>query len=305
MNQTRRNHLKLLGAMCMLGATTACATNAAKNAANNAAGNAANAAQIPRIDLGGGVSIPILGYGTSGIVGAEGQKAIETALKLGYRHIDTAIVYGNEDIVGAAIKASGIPRSEIFITTKIMRDMHREGAARAFEESSRKLGTDYIDLYLLHSPRGEVEGAWETLTHLHLEGKIKAIGVSNFDATLIRELHQKAAVKPALNQIRINPLDQQRATRQAMSELGVVAQAYSPLGGRRNNLSVLELPELAAIAAAHQKTPAQIALRWLVQQNIVAIPKTSRPERMAENLAIFDFELTPQEMEKINGLDER
>lgn len=259
-------------------------------------------AAMPRITLNNGVHIPILGYGTWNVRGAEGQKAIETALELGYRHIDTAAMYNNEDIVGAAVKASGIPRSEIFITSKIWSDMSRAGAQRTFEASAQKLGLDHVDLYLLHHPGGDIDGAWAALSDLYRQGRIKALGVSNFDAGQIQAFYKRVAIKPVLNQIELNPLQQQRDVRRAMQEIGVAVQSYSPFGGSSGSREMLQLPALVQIAARHGKTPAQIILRWLVQQNIIAIPKTMRRERMLENISVFDFALDEGDMQSIAGL---
>lgn len=259
--------------------------------------------ETPRLILSNSVAIPILGYGTWDVRGAEGQRAIESALELGYRHIDTATIYANEDIVGAAVRASGIPREEIFVTSKVWpSDMSREGALRACEQSRRQLGMDYIDLYLLHRPGGDRYGAWDALSDLHRQGQVRALGVSNFSAAQIEEFHQRVSVKPVLNQIELNPAVQQNEVRRVMQRLGVAVQSYSPFGGGHGSRVMLQNPALVRIGAKHRKTPAQVILRWLVQQDIIAIPKTMRRERMRENLAVFDFALDADDMRVIAGL---
>ena len=258
---------------------------------------------MPQLTLNNGVKIPILGYGTWDVRGADGQKAIETALELGYRHIDTATIYNNEDIVGAAVRASGIAREEIFITSKVWpSDMSRENTAHTFEQSRKRLGMDYIDLYLLHRPSGDIYGAWEALSSLHSQGQVKALGVSNFNAAQIEEFFRRVGVKPVLNQIELNPLVQQNEVRQAMQRLNVATQSYSPFGGGHGSREMLKNPVLVQIGEKHKKTPAQVILRWLVQQNIIAIPKTMRRERMQENLAVFDFALDADDMRQIAAL---
>lgn len=259
--------------------------------------------RVPRLALGDDASIPVLGYGTWDVRGATGQKAIETALALGYRHIDTAAMYANEDIVGAAVRASGIPREQIFITSKVWSDMSRNGAQRTVEQSLRALGLDYIDLYLLHRPSSDIHGAWDALSALQREGRLRTLGVSNFNAAQLDDFHRRVAIKPVLNQIELNPRIQQHATRRAMKRLGVLTQSYSPFGGGSGSRHMLQDPTLARIASRHGKTAAQVILRWLVQQDIVAIPKTLRPERMQENLAIFDFSLDATDLRALARLD--
>lgn len=266
---------------------------------------AGNGAAVPGITLSDGKKIPILGYGTWDVRGAKGQKALETALALGYRHIDTAVIYENEDIVGAAVRASGILRSEIFITSKIRSDMSRDGARRTFAQSRKTLGLDYIDLYLLHEPVGDIYGAWEALIEEQRAGNVRSLGVSNFDAAQINEFSSRVAVKPVLDQIELNPGIQQRATRRALRPLNIAVQAHSPFGGALGNgaRAMLQRPELVAIAKKHGKSAAQVVLRWLVQQNIIAIPKTTNPGRMKENLSVFDFTLDDFDMQRIAALD--
>ncbi len=298
MNLSRRQTLQTFAATLALGALPARA-----QAGKSALPAAASGADVPKLTLGDGTKIPILGYGTWDVRGAAGQKAIETALALGYRHIDTAAMYGNEDIVGAAVRASGIPRRDIYITSKIWSDMSGDGARRTFARSQKALGLDYIDLYLLHRPSGDIYAAWETLNAEQRAGNVKSLGVSNFNAAQIAEFHARVASKPVLNQIELNPTEQQHATSRAMQPLGVAVQSYSPFGGGSGSRAMLQRPELVQIGAKHGKSAAQIILRWLVQQNIIAIPKTVRPERMRENLAVFDFALDDDDMRQIAALD--
>ena len=305
MNHSRRKALQTLAAALALGALPACAREGSKTPPQAAPDKPDNAA-APKLALNDGNRIPLIGYGTWDVRGAEGQKAIETALELGYRHIDTAVIYENEDIVGAAVRASGIPRDEIFITSKIWSDMNREGARRTVARSLKALGLDYIDLYLLHRPEGDIYGAWEGLIGEQRAGRVKSIGVSNFNAAQITEFDRRAAVKPVLNQIELNPAQQQQATRRAMQPLNIAVQAHSPFGGAARGPGagvILKRPELLAIAEKHGKSAAQIVLRWLVQQNIIAIPKSANPSRMKENLAVFDFSLDNEDMRQIAALD--
>ena len=260
-------------------------------------------ATVPLVSLNNGVKIPILGYGTWDVRGAEGQKAIETALELGYRHIDTATIYNNENIVGAAVRASGIARSEIFITSKVWpSDMGSEATLRSFEQSRKQLGVEYIDLYLLHRAHGDIYGAWDALSRLHKQEQLKALGVSNFNAAQIEEFHRRVSIKPVLNQIELNPTVQQTEVRRTMQRLNIATQAYSPFGGGQGSREMLKNPVLVQIGSRHQKTPAQVILRWLVQQNIIAIPKTMRRERMQENLSVFDFALDAGDMRAIAAM---
>lgn len=302
MNHTRRKILGYLGTGLALSALPAAVwSNSPTPSASASAGKS-----VPKITLNDGKQIPILGYGTWDVRGAEGQKAIESALELGYRHIDTAVIYENEDIVGAAVRASGIPREEIFITSKIWSDINRDGAKRNLEQSLKRLAMDYVDLYLLHQYDGDVYGAWEGLLEEQQAGRVKSIGVSNFDAAQITEFAGKVKVKPVINQIEINPGTQQQETRRAMKSLAIAAQAHSPFGGAARGPGAavtLKRPELVAIGEKHGKSAAQVVLRWLVQQDIITIPKSSNPKRMLENLSIFDFSLEEAEMQQIAALD--
>ena len=259
-------------------------------------------AQIPTVTLNNGVKMPILGFGTLELKDAVGEKSVAEAIALGYRLFDTANIYGNEEAVGKGIKKSGIDRKELFITTKLwVDDMGYESTKKALETSMRKLGTDYIDLYLIHRPRGDVKGSWKAMEELYEAGKIKAIGVSNFDANQLKELLSYAKVKPVVNQIETHPFFQQFKEQKNLRKSGVQPEAWSPFAGGRND--IFNNPTLNAIGKKHNKTAAQVSLRWLIQRGIVAIPRTSDKEYMIENLNIFDFKLDKSDMKKIAGLD--
>lgn len=230
------------------------------------------------------------------------RKAVEDALEAGYRAIDTAVAYGNEAAVGAAIKASGPPRDEIFVTSKLwIQDASEKGAAVSVERSLELMGLDTLDLYLLHQPVGDVYGAWRTLERLHEEGVLAAIGVSNFAADRLMDfaLHQK--IRPMVNQIEINPFCQQAEALPVMRELGVVAQARAPFAEGRNGL--FENPTLVSVARKHGRTVGQIVLRCVLELGAVVLAKTVRPERMRENLALYDFSLDEEDKAAISALD--
>ncbi|MDL2284851.1 aldo/keto reductase [Oxalobacter sp. OttesenSCG-928-P03] len=246
--------------------------------------------------------MPVLGFGTFTLKGEVGEKSVAAALSLGYRLVDTAAIYGNEEAVGAAIKKSGIDRASIFITTKLW-ESHSgyENAKKAFEVSLKKLGVDYVDLYLIHWPRGDIKGSWKAMEELYEAGKIRAIGVSNFEPEQLAELMKTARIKPMVNQIESHPFFQQQKAQEANEKLGIQVQAWSPFAQGRNGL--FTNPVLAAIAKKHNKTVAQVTLKWLVQRGIATIPRTSERAEMQENLGIFDFELDAADMKKIAGLD--
>ena len=259
-------------------------------------------AQIQTVTLNNGVEMPILGFGTLELNDTVGVRSVAEAISLGYRLFDTANIYGNEEAVGKGIEKSGIDRKELFITTKLwVADMGYESAKKALETSMRKLGTDYIDLYLIHRPRGDVRGSWKAMEELYEEGKIKAIGVSNFDAAQLEELLSYAKIKPALNQIETHPFFQQQEAQENLKNLGIQQEAWSPFAGSRND--IFNNPTLKAIGEKHDKTAAQVGLRWLIQREIVVIPRTSNRKHMMENLNVFDFELDESDMQKIAGLD--
>ena len=263
---------------------------------------AQSAVKIPVVKLNNGVEMPILGFGTLELRGQVGINSVAEAIAFGYRLFDTANIYGNEEFVGQGIKKSGIDRKELFITTKLwVADMGYESTKKAFEVSMKKLGVDYIDLYLIHRPRGDVKGSWKAMEELYAEGKIKAIGVSNFDEAQLKELLSYAKVKPAVNQIETSPFFQQFEAQKYTEKMGIQVEAWSPFAGGRGG--IFTNPVLAAIGKKYRKSNAQITLRWITQRGIVTIPRTSDLAYMAENLRIFDFELTEEDMKKISELD--
>lgn len=261
-----------------------------------------SSAQVPTVVLNNGVKMPILGFGTLELNGSVGKRSVAEAIALGYRLFDTATVYGNEEAVGQGIKESGINREELFVTTKLwVDDTGYEKTKKAFETSLNKLGLEYIDLYLIHRPRGDLRGAWKAMEELYEAGKIRAIGVSNFEPEQLEELLSYAKVKPVVNQIETHPFFQQYKSREVLKGLNIQMEAWSPLAGGRND--IFNNPALVAIGKKHNKTAAQVSLRWLIQRGVVAIPRTDNPEYMKENIDIFDFELDEADMLKIAGLD--
>lgn len=253
------------------------------------------------VTLNNGVTMPILGFGTFQLADPkECESAVYNALQAGYRLIDTAAAYENEEYVGRAIKRSGVPREELFITTKLW--VQDYGSAReAFERSLQRLGVDYIDLYLLHQNFGDVYSAWRTLEQLYQEGKVRAIGVSNFSPERLLDLMLHNRVAPAVNQIEVNPFCQQLENHLFMQEHQVQTEAWSSLATGRNDIFANKT--LQAIADKHGRSLAQIVLRWVIQRGMVAIPKAARTEHIQENINIFDFELSPQDMETIAFLN--
>lgn len=260
---------------------------------------------VPLITLNNGVEIPQVGLGVFQTKeGDEVERAVEAALAAGYRLIDTAAIYGNEVGVGKAIKASGLPREEIFITTKLWNAHHAyDQALRAFDESLAKLDCGYIDLYLIHWPlpmEGKFTEAWKALEHLYDSKRVRAIGVSNFKPHHLEELLKGAETTPAVNQIELHPLFQQQATRAYCAEHGIVVESYSPL---MQAGEALEHPTIAQLAQTYGKTPAQIILRWHVQSGFIVIPKSVKAERIQENINLFDFELSEADMRAIESMD--
>ncbi|AWL10490.1 2,5-didehydrogluconate reductase (2-dehydro-L-gulonate-forming) [Aquirufa nivalisilvae] len=255
------------------------------------------------VELNNGVKMPILGFGVFQIPDAFAcEKSVSEALEVGYRSIDTAASYGNEAAVGLAIKSSGITRQDLFITTKLwIQGMGYEGALAAFDKSMKKLQLDYLDLYLIHQPYGDVFGEWRAMEKLYQEGRIRAIGVSNFQPDRIVDLLNHTAVVPAINQVETHPFQQQIANQQFLQEHQVQIESWGPFAEGKNGM--FENPVLASIAQAHGKSIAQIILRWLTQRGIVVIPKTVNSNRMIENFQIFDFSLMEGEMEMIQTLD--
>lgn len=261
------------------------------------------ATETPAVTLNNGVQMPIIGFGVYQIPPEETEAAVETALGCGYRHIDTAAAYGNEEAVGRAIRSSGIPRDELFVTTKlwILRSPAEERARRAFEQSLERLGLEHVDLYLIHQPYGDCYGSWRALEALLAEGRARAIGVSNFYPDRLVDLADHTDVTPAVNQIETHPYFQRQADHEIMGERGVQLESWGPFAEGRHGL--FTDPTLQAIGHAHGRSVAQVVLRWLIQRQIVVIPKSVHPERIAENFAVFDFELTPDDMDRIAGLD--
>ncbi|MBO1901326.1 aldo/keto reductase [Leucobacter weissii] len=262
------------------------------------------AAQIPEVELNDGGRIPQLGLGVLGIASRESEQIVRAALDLGYRHIDTASVYGNETEVGRAIAASGLAREELFVTAKLWNSDHSDPGG-ALERSLDRLGLERIDLYLIHWPlpaRGTAPGAWRGLIALADAGRVGSIGVSNFEIEHLRELIERTGVVPAVNQIELHPLHQRRALRDYCAAQGIAVQAWSPLSRGRDELMARDA--VRAAASSHRKSPVQVLLRWHLQQGTILFPKTSRRERLAENLDVFDFSLSDAEMAAIDALDE-
>ena len=254
------------------------------------------------VTLNNGVQMPIIGFGVYQIPPDETEQAVVDALAAGYRHIDTAAGYGNEEAVGRAIERSGIPRDELFVTTKLwIQDPGEDNAKRAFEASRRRLGLDHVDLYLIHQPFGDYYSSWRAMEGLYEAGEIRAIGVSNFYPDRLVDLIDHNEVAPAVNQIETHPFFQRHADQEIMRERGVQHESWGPFAEGRNNL--FSDPTLSAIGEAHDKSVAQVVLRWLIQRDIVVIPKSVRAARMAENFDVFDFDLAGDEMAQIAALD--
>ena len=258
---------------------------------------------MKNVVLNNGVEMPILGFGVFQIADQEEcERSVFDALETGYRLLDTAASYGNEEAVGRAIRKSGIPREEIFVTTKLwISDAGYESAKRAFERSLNKLQLDYLDLYLIHQPYGDVYGAWRAMEELYREGKIRAIGVSNFHPDRIMDFIVHNEVVPAVNQIETHPFHQQIETQEFLQENNVQIESWGPFAEGKNNIFQNEL--LLSIGGRYGKSVAQVILRWLTQRGVVVIPKSVRKERMGENFNIFDFELSPEDMNAIVALD--
>ncbi|MCT9852215.1 aldo/keto reductase [Priestia megaterium] len=258
---------------------------------------------MQKVMLNNGVEMPILGFGVYQIEDAKQcEQAVYDALIAGYRLIDTAAAYMNEEAVGKAIKRSGIPREEIFITTKLwIQDAGYENAKKAFVKSLERLKVDYIDLYLIHQPFGDVYGSWRAMEELYREGKIRAIGVSNFYPDRLVDLITHNEVVPAVNQVETHPFCQQIESHNLMKDNNVQIMSWGPFAEGRNNMFQNEV--LVSIAKKYSKSVAQVILRWLTQRKIIAIPKSVHKERIIENFNIFDFELNQEDMETITTLD--
>ncbi len=257
------------------------------------------------VTLNNGIEMPILGFGVFQIPDAEEcERSVSDALQVGYRLIDTAAAYGNEEAVGNAIKRGGVAREKIFVTTKLwVSDAGYDRTKKAFERSLRKLQLDYLDLYLIHQPYGDVHGSWRAMEELYRERRIRAIGVSNFHPDRVIDLILHNEVTPAVNQIEAHPFHQQAEAQQFLEENKVQIESWGPFAEGKNNIFQNEL--LRSVAGKYNKSVAQVILRWLTQRGVIAIPKSVRKERMAENFAIFDFELSPEDMTAIASLDTR
>jgi len=291
----RREFLKL-------GAATAACMGISANTAFGAFANKSKYGEIERVALNNGVRMPVLGFGTLYLNGELGERCVADAISLGYRLIDTATIYGNEEAVGSGIRASGINRDALFVTSKVwVDDYGTELTPKAFETSLNKLGLDYLDLYLIHRPRGDLHGAWEAMEELYAEGKIRAIGVSNFEANHLADLAANHTVKPTVNQIETHAFFQQPGARQLLMDESIQMEAWSPFAQGRNGHFTNET--LGKIGRKHGKTQAQVSMRWHYQRGIVSIPRSSNKAHMAENIDIFDFELDAAEMETIARLD--
>lgn len=258
---------------------------------------------MEKILLNDGNSIPAVGFGVFMIpAGEETYSAVTNALKAGYRHIDTAAAYFNEADVGRAVRDSGIPRQDLFITSKLwLQDYGYEAAKKGIDTSLKNLGMDYMDLYLLHQPYGDVPGAWKALEEAKAEGKIRSIGVSNMTVKIWNEFIPQFSTLPAVNQVEYNPFFQQKELRKVLAEKDVRLEAWYPLG--HGNAAMLSHPVITGLAAKYGKNSGQIVLRFEVQEGIIVFPKSTNPARLAGNLDIFDFRLSEEEMEQMRALD--
>ena len=258
---------------------------------------------MEKVVLNNGVEMPILGFGVYQVTDQnECETSVFEAINAGYRLIDTAQAYGNEEAVGKAIKKSGVDRKDLFITTKLwVSDVSYEKAKKAFEKSLKNLGLDYLDLYLIHQPYGDVHGAWRAMEELYKEGKIRAIGISNFQPDRVMDMIMFNDVVPAVNQIETHPFNQHIETQKFLIENKVQIESWGPFAEGRNDIFKNEL--LASIGKKYNKSIAQVILRWLTQRGVVVIPKSVRKDRIAENINVFDFKLAAEDMEAISKLD--
>lgn len=260
-------------------------------------------ANTPLLTLNNGTTIPQLGFGVFKVDPDETTRIVTDALEVGYRHIDTAAIYGNEEGVGQAIASSGVPRDELFVTTKLWNDRQTDAEA-AFDESLGKLGLDYVDLYLIHWPTPQKDTfvqAWKSLEKIYASGRAKAIGVSNFLVPHLEKLLANTDVVPAVNQIELHPAHQQPEVTAFSREHGIAIEAWGPLG--QGKYPLFETPEVSQAAEAHGKTPAQVVICWHLQTGNIVFPKSNRRERMAENFDVFDFELSSDEVAAISSLE--
>jgi 2,5-diketo-D-gluconate reductase A len=258
---------------------------------------------VPWVTLNNAVKMPLLGFGVFQMHdAAECERSVYEALGMGYRLLDTAAAYQNEVAVGQAIKRSGVPRQELFVTTKLwVQDAGYERALKAFDRSLQRLGLDYLDLYLIHQPFGDVFGAWRAMEELNRSGRVRAIGVSNFPPDRLMDLMVHNAVVPAVNQIETHPFNQQIETQRFLQTNQVQMESWGPFAEGKHNIFTNEV--LRSIADKHHKTVAQVIVRWLTQRGVVAIPKSVRQERIAQNFDVFDFQLSSDDMQAIATLD--
>jgi diketogulonate reductase-like aldo/keto reductase len=258
---------------------------------------------MQKVKLNNGIEMPILGFGVFQVTDLEEcERSVVDAIETGYRLIDTAASYGNEEAVGKAIKRSVVPREDLFITTKVwIQSDGYNGTKRAFENSLKRLQLDYVDLYLMHQPLGDVYGEWRAMQDLYKEGKVRAIGVSNFHPDRLIDLIIHNEIVPAINQVETHPFHQQMKTQKFLQENNVQIESWGPFAEGKNNIFHNEL--LLSIAKTYNKSIAQVILRWLIQRGIVAIPKSVRLGRMKENFNIFDFELSAEDMDSVKTLD--
>ena len=255
------------------------------------------------VTLNNGVKIPILGFGVFQITDpAECERSVVDAIQAGYTHIDTAASYMNETAVGEGIKQSGVAREGLFITTKLwIQSQGYEGTLKAFENSLKRLQLDYIDLYLIHQPYGDVYGEWRAMEELYQQGKIRAIGVSNFHPDRIMDLMIHNKITPAVNQIEVNPFQQQIETQQFLQDNRIAVEAWAPFAEGKNDIFQNEI--ILSIGSKYNKSAAQVILRWVTQRGIIALAKSSRKERMMENINVLDFELSAEDMAAVATLD--
>lgn len=314
-NAKRRDFVKNSGKLALasavvgaMGATSLLA-NSGKTAQNSKANqntkNSNKGAKMLYTTLNNGIKMPILGYGTYQIPNSEAQRCVEDALSVGYRLIDTAQAYANEQAIGEALKSAmkgGIKRDELFIETKLwISHTNEKDAFKAFETSLKKLGLDYIDLYIIHQPYNDSYGAWRAMSKLYKDKKIRAIGVSNFYADKITDFCLFNDIKPAVNQIELHPFFQKVDEQKINNDLSVAVQSWASFAEGQNGIFKNEL--LSQIGKKYGKTPAQVILRWLIERNVIVIPKTTRKERMVENFNVFDFKLNADDKAKIATLD--